>query len=100
MRQHFEEQGLEAPADFFPPDLVPGVSMYVDAIDALAGDRPLSVGMGGVMYRRIPFLAIERYATRVLAIDDATEFARFHRIIAAADEKEVAAMNKAANKPT
>jgi hypothetical protein len=46
---HHEEQGLDPPAACFPPDVVPGVSIYVEALDALASSRPLSLGFGGLL---------------------------------------------------
>jgi hypothetical protein len=82
----------------FPPDLLPGASSYVEALDALATSRPLALGFGGMLYARIPFLALDRYASRVLLIEDATEFARFYKIMATIDGEEVAAINAKLNK--
>jgi hypothetical protein len=77
---------------------VPGVSIYVEALDALASSRPLSLGFGSVNYSTIPFLTVDRYAARVLMIEDATEFARFYKILSAIDRDEVAAINAKLNK--
>jgi hypothetical protein len=79
---------------------VPGAATYVEALDALSSSRPLALGFGGMVYANIPFLALDRYASRVLMIEDATEFARFYRIMSAIDCDEVAAINAKLNKKT
>lgn len=64
---------------------------------ALQGERPLSLGMSGVIYGRIPFTAIEAYARRY-GIDDLDEFDRLRRIVEALDADETAWLNAKANK--
>lgn len=97
MRAHYEEHDLAMPDDFFPPDLPDGAGLYIEAFNRLVDDRPLAVGMGGVIVGRIPFASIDRWARRA-GIDDPGEFALFDRIVRALDGPDVAAINEKANK--
>jgi hypothetical protein len=60
--------------------------------------RGRSRSVSAVCYATIPFLTVDRYAARVLMIEDATEFARFYKILSAIDRDEVAAINAKLNK--
>jgi hypothetical protein len=101
MREHYDQQGLEHPADFYPPDILPQAVPFLNALNRLAADRPrLSLGMSGiVVYGRIPFLSVDRYAARH-GIDGVSEFARFDRIIGAVDSFDVEYLNEQAAKKT
>jgi hypothetical protein len=99
MRQHFEEQGLEAPEDFFPPELHADALPYLEALTSLAGERPASLGMAGVIFGTIPYSALDRFAARA-GIDEPDEFARFIRVVTALDAEEVSRLNEKANKRT
>lgn len=97
MRAHYDEQGLDHPAEFYAPDLLPGADLYLKAFNALAADRPLTVGMAGVLYGRIPFESIDRFAVRE-GIDQSDDFDQLRRIVVALDLEEVERLNKEANK--
>jgi hypothetical protein len=92
-----KEQGVIPPEDFYPPDVFEGAELYLDALDALQGERSLSIGgMGGMIQGRIPFRAIERFAERY-GIDDLDEFDRLRRIVERLDADEVKHINEKAN---
>jgi hypothetical protein len=97
MRAHYEEQDLPMPDHFFPPDLPDGAGIYIEAFNRLVDDRPLAIGMAGVITGRIPFASIDRYARRA-GIDDPGAFALFDRIIRALDGPDVASLNEKINK--
>lgn len=93
MRKNYEEKGLEPPANFFPPDLLPGASLYLTALRALRGDRPVSIGFGAAYTSRIPFASLVSFADRY-GIDDLCEFDRLADIVGKLDMHELALINK------
>ena len=97
MRAAYDQQGLEHDPAWYPPDLLPGADQVVVAYGRLGADRPVTLGgMGGIIYGRIPYMAIARYAElRGLSVD---EFERFDRLITAIDADELPIINAKANK--
>jgi hypothetical protein len=59
----------------------------------LSGDRPLAVGMSGVITGSIPFPSLTSFAARY-GIDDLCEFDRFARIVRTIDTLEVNRINE------
>lgn len=96
MRAHYDEQDIAHPADFYPPDLHAGGELYIDALNALAPDRHVALGMSGVLYGEIPFLSKERYAARFGLAGDA--FDQFLSILRVLDTDWVGRANEKANK--
>lgn len=75
------------------------MQVYLDALYALQGERQLALGLSGVIYGRIPFRAIERFADRY-GIDDLDDFDLLRRIVEALDAEEVKHLNDRANSKT
>ncbi|MCK1402023.1 hypothetical protein IVB45_17530 [Bradyrhizobium sp. 4] len=85
---------MEHPAHFYPPELLPGSGIYLTALRALRGDRPLSIGaMGGAVYCAIPFRSMVAFAGHY-GIDSICEFDRFAELLRRLDELERAELNK------
>jgi len=97
VRQHYDEQGLEHPDDLYPPELIAGAALYLKALQVCGADRPVSLGMSGVIYGRIPFLTLDRFAVRE-GIEDPDAFERLSRLVSLLDAEETDRMNKEANK--
>lgn len=77
--------------------MLPGAEIVLQALYQLAADRPLSLGMSGVIYGCIPYPAIVAFATRN-AIDNPDTFDRFIGILRTLDADEVRLINEKANK--
>lgn len=76
---------------------MPGGDLFLDALDALAGSRPVIVGgAGGVLYGVVAFGEIDAFAARRL-INDPDAFERFRRLFAILDAEEAARLTKQAN---
>ena len=89
----YENAGLAPPSEWFAPELLPGADLILLALDQLAGDRPmLSVGMGGLMIRPVPFVALDAFASRHAI--DGDDFLRFARLFARFDAEETARLNR------
>jgi hypothetical protein len=76
-----------------------GAAVYLKALQVCASDRPVAVGLGGVLYGRIPSLSLDRFAVRE-GIDDPDAFDRLRRIVGILDAEETERLNKEANKKT
>jgi hypothetical protein len=97
LRQHYDEQGLEHPVHFWPPDTHPGAGVYLKALDMLAADRPVSVGFGTIITCQIPFASLVAFA-KTYGIEDLDEFDGFVRIVRRLDAQQVAEINEKTNK--
>lgn len=97
MREAYDEQGLDHPGEWYPPDLLPGADVILAAYSRLHADRPVTLGaMGGVIYGRISYGAIKEYAeTLGLGAD---EFDRFDRLVSMIDADELPRINERANR--
>lgn len=83
------EQG-PPPALLNEPEIPEHLAFAHDAFWDLCSDRPMTLafqGMAGLphmVFGAIPFLAIDRYATRY-GIDTVDDFERFHALVSACD---------------